>query len=335
MNRRDIITIYPNATITARMLNRKLPKGIRAYSVFNPGGIKIGGREILLVRFEDFAGFSGLVAIEIFGEGKDFEVIPGSIMPPEPGKIAYEDPRIVWLDGKCVITYVKVYQENEFVSYPCVSLMTTNDFSSYEQVGDAVFLQEEETMGRENKDACVLPRKLNLNGKKCFGLIHRPIRKGGPKMYLSFSEDGLNVWDNHKLLAAPRGGLWWDSVRIGLSAQPIEIPEQFSRGLPKGFLLGYHGVKGGVAGDIYRQGFMWFSTEELKITHRTRDWIFDDNIGFNCHGELHVIFLTAMWFDEDKEEVICRGGHQDAQIVKVGIKIKKLIKEELIPYRVI
>ena len=60
MNKEKIFTVFQNATITAEMLNRKLPRGINAHSVFNPGGIKINGREILLVRFEDFSGFSGL-----------------------------------------------------------------------------------------------------------------------------------------------------------------------------------------------------------------------------------------------------------------------------------
>ena len=78
---------------------------------------------------------------------------------------------------------------------------------------------------------------------------------------------------------------------------------------------------------------MWFSTEELKITHRTQDWIVDDNkIGFDCHGDIHnVIFLTAMWFDEQREEIIAWGGYQDTEIIKIGINLKKLMEDKLIP----
>ena len=141
-----------------------------------------------------------------------------------------EDPRITYLPDKDA--YGVLYTAYSHRG-PGVALALTEDFRSFERYG-LVFPPED-------KDAALFPRQ--IDGR--WWAIHRPVTSMGAHMFLSSSPD-LRNWGQSRCILEARRGPWWDGVKVGLSAPPIETE--------KGWLLVYHGVKLTGGGVLYRNG---------------------------------------------------------------------------------
>ncbi|MVB12019.1 Beta-1,4-mannooligosaccharide phosphorylase [Caprobacter fermentans] len=94
-----------------------------------------------------------------------------------------------------------------------------------------------------NRNAVLFPRKINGN----YLMLSRPSDSGHTPfgdIFVSESPD-LVFWGRHRHVMS-RGNEWWESLKIGGGAAPIETSE--------GWLLFYHGVSGTCNGYVYSIG---------------------------------------------------------------------------------
>ncbi|MBO6298667.1 MAG: glycoside hydrolase family 130 protein [Lachnospiraceae bacterium] len=143
-------------------------------------------------------------------------------------KYAY-DPRLVEIDG----TYYAIWCQDAYGA--AIGMAKTKDFKTWTKMENP-FLPF-------NRNAVLFPRK--VGGK--YMLLSRPSDSGHTPfgdIYLSESPD-LEYWGHHRHVMG-RSEKWWESVKIGAGAAPIETTE--------GWLLFYHGVTGTCNGFVYSIG---------------------------------------------------------------------------------
>ena len=148
------------------------------------------------------------------------------VVDPEPAVVpanrfeeyGCEDPRATLIDGVWHITYVSVGRIGI-----TTSLLTTNDFRSFERRG-VVFLPD-------HKDVAIFPEK--VGGR--YVALTRPMPQSFGRVlgiWIAYSDDLIH-WGAHEPLALPRWDCW-DEVRTGASTVPFRVAE--------GWLEVYHGV---------------------------------------------------------------------------------------------
>jgi len=323
----DMVQEDRQLPINADWLNqrlRDLPEAenlMEINTVFNPGGILTpSGKTVLILRFETRRGSSGLVCVES-EESRDWEVVPKSLHYALPlVDEGLEDPRVIWFDelNRYFITYVVARQTTK------IAFIATDEFKVFERKGEANFLDSFDN--RNNKDACILPVSVLVDGEKRFGLIHRPDIDGKKDIWFSYSTDEITnqnftSWQKHRCIARTRSGTFWDTSHIGLGPQPVELPREITEGMPPGLLLLYHGVKATGGGLIYRTGLMWFSLEDLTITHRSPCWILGPAGSFS--GE--VVFPGAAFYDPRKHAIVVYYGKNDDGVYRCSLSPEKVI----------
>ena len=150
-------------------------------------------------------------------EGKEF-------MP----RYAY-DPRLVKVDD----TYYIIWCQDFYGA--AIGMAKTTDFKKFERVENP-FLPF-------NRNAVLFPRKISGN----YVMLSRPSDSGHTPfgdIFLSESPD-LVYWGKHRHVMS-KSEKWWESLKIGGGAAPIETSE--------GWLLFYHGVTGTCNGYVYSIG---------------------------------------------------------------------------------
>jgi predicted GH43/DUF377 family glycosyl hydrolase len=267
-------------------------------SVFNPGVTSLAdGTTLLLCRVEDLRGHSHLCAARSKNGVDHWEIDPEPTLVPDiedyPEELwGLEDPRITYIPelGQYAILYTSFSR-----SGPGVSMALTSDFRSFERIGVV--------MSPEDKDAALLPRKINGS----WALIHRPVGEIGAHMWISYSKD-MKHWGEHKLILEARRGAWWDANKIGLSPPPIETPA--------GWLMIYHGVRQTCAGCIYRLGLALFELEAPEVCIKRSDqWIFGPEETYERFGDVgNVIFPTGLTIDNDGDTIQMYYGAADTCI---------------------
>ena len=265
------------------------------HSVFNPGAAFVDGETLLLVRVEDFRGFSHLTLARSKDGITDWNIEETPTMKyceghPEE-RWGLEDPRIVWLEDfkKYAIAYVSYSSVG-----PKVSLALTQDFETIEKFGAL--------LPPEDKDASLFPRK--FGGR--YALIHRPIVSGEAHIWICFSPD-LVHWGEHRVLLHRRGGSW-DNQRVGLGTQPIETSE--------GWLILYHGVRRTASGSLYRAGLALLDLEEpWRVIKRSEEWVFGPKEPYEFIGDVSgVVFPTGAVVNKEKNELRLYYGAADSSV---------------------
>ena len=254
------------------------------HTVFNPGVTKVGDDVVLLARCEDYVGVSHLCVARSKNGVDKWNIDASPTVVPEPQKCpeelwGIEDPRITYLreEEKWIITYTS-FSENG----PLVSLAETKDFRKFKRHG-AILLPE-------NKDAALFPERI----KGEWTMIHRPVSGIPPaaNMWISCSPDLIH-WGRHEVLATTRPGSYWDSVRIGLSAQPLKTSE--------GWLILYHGVKETANGALYRQAFLLLDLEDpRKVLRRSDSWFFGPEEDVEIKGDVGNVTFSCGWLLDEK-----------------------------------
>jgi len=146
-------------------------------------------------------------------------------------------------------------------------LLLTQDFKRFIRAGRL------SNPAYDDRDVIIFPEK--VNGK--FVTLHRPMEWCGngygtefPAMWIATSDDLLG-WKDLQLLAT--GKFDWEK-KIGGSTPPLKTPE--------GWLTLYHAV--GEDG-YYRIGaFLLDLKDPTRITHRTRDWIYQPETPYEIEG---------------------------------------------------
>ena len=278
-----------------------------ANAVFNPGAAEVNGQTLLLVRVEDYRGFSHLTVARSWDGKTNWLVEPHPTLLPDPQvgeeKWGLEDPRIIFLEdeGKYAITYVSFSTGG-----PVVSLALTSDFRTFERRGPL--------LPPEDKDACLFPKR--FDGR--YALIHRPIIRGEAHVWISFSPD-LKYWGEHQVLLPVRTG-WWDCHRVGLGTQPIETQE--------GWLIIYHGVRTTASGLLYRVGLALLDLENpRKVIHRSEEWLFSPKEDYELVADVPgVVFPCGAILDQASGELRLYYGAADKYVALAFADIKDVLE---------
>ena len=139
------------------------------------------------------------------------------------------DPRLVEIEG----TYYIIWCQDFYGA--SIGMAKTTDFKTFTRI--------ENPFIPFNRNAVLFPRKIG----GYYTLLSRPSDSGHTPfgdIFLSQSPD-MEFWGRHRHVMS-KGSNWWESVKIGGGAAPIETSE--------GWLLFYHGVTGTCNGFVYSIG---------------------------------------------------------------------------------
>ena len=195
-------------------------------------------------------------------EGKPFQPI-----------YAY-DPRLVKVEDTYYIMWCQDFWGAS------IGLAKTTDFKTFTRLENP-FLPF-------NRNAVMFPRK--INGK--FMMLSRPSDSGHTPfgdVFISESPD-LVYWGRHRHVMS-RSSEWWESLKIGGGAAPIETSE--------GWLTFYHGVSGTCNGYVYSIGGAILDIDNpSKVLYRCENWLLTPEQWYEERGFVpNVCFPCATLHD--------------------------------------
>ncbi|MBP5434155.1 glycoside hydrolase family 130 protein [Ruminococcus sp.] len=207
-------------------------------------------------------------------------------MPP----YAY-DPRLV----KVGDVYYIIWCQDSFG--PTIGIAKTMDFRTFTRI-DNPFLPY-------NRNAVLFPRKINGN----YVMLSRPCDDGHTAfgdIFLSESSD-MEFWGHHRHVMG-RSGNWWESLKIGGGAAPIETD--------KGWLIFYHGVVNTCNGYVYSIGTAILDTDDpSRVLHRCENYILTPEEWYEERGFVpNVCFPCATLTDADTGRIAIYYGCADSYV---------------------
>lgn len=207
-------------------------------------------------------------------------------MPP----YAY-DPRLVKVDD----TYYAIWCQDAYGA--AIGMAKTTDFKTFTRIENP-FLPF-------NRNAVLFPRK--VGGK--FKLLSRPSDSGHTPfgdIYISESPD-MEYWGHHRHVMG-KSGNWWENVKIGGGAAPIETSE--------GWLLFYHGVTGTCNGLVYSIGGAILDRDEpSKVLYRCNTFLLTPEEWYEERGFVpNVCFPCATLQDAETGRIAIYYGCADSYV---------------------
>ena len=153
-----------------------------------------------------------------------------------------------------------------------------------------------------NRNAVLFPRK--IGGR--FMLLCRPSDSGHTPfgdIFLSESPD-MVYWGRHRHVMG-RGSAWWESVKIGGGAAPIETNE--------GWLMFYHGVSSTCNGFVYSIGGAILDRDQpSRVRYRCRNFLLTPEESYEERGFVpNVCFPCATLQDADTGRIAIYYGAAD------------------------
>ena len=267
-------------------------------TVHNAGIIKFKNRYIMIFRSHKYNGRSILGKAES-DDGFHFTVDKEPFMVPategifkEYEEYGVEDPRVVFLENKFLITY-SAYSRHGVR----IGLAKTKDFTSVERV---TFITE-----ADYRNVVIFPEKFN----GLYARLDRPHSEISRwSIWISYSPD-LKYWGESKLIMKPLA-YHWDEMKIGPGAPPIKTS--------RGWLNIYHGVFSTMDGSVYRLGVALHSLEDpSQIIAVGDEWILQPDEAYEITGYVHnVVFTCGAVPEEDGTIKIYWGGAD--QVMCVG-----------------
>ncbi len=226
---------------------------------------------------------------------------------PSDGNLGVEDPRIVKIGKRYLMTYVSVSTD----SGVSTSLAISEDLKSWHRQG--IIFRE------QNKDVVLFPEK--INGE--YVALHRPegfFSFNKPSIWISYSKD-LIYWGRDRCIVHPRDN-GWDNVRIGAGPPPIKTK--------KGWLVIYHGVGKEYGRRIYRVGsFLLDKKNPHKVIARTpkKKAFIEPVQPYEKKGYLgNVVFPTGAVLDLNGKDLLIYSGGADSIISVKKIPINDFLE---------
>ncbi len=222
-----------------------------------------------------------------------------SFMP----RYAY-DPRLIKVED----TYYIIWCTDFYGA--ALGLAKTKDFKTFIRL-DNPFLPF-------NRNGVLFPRKINGN----FVLLSRPSDSGHTPfgdIFISESPE-LVYWGKHRHVMT-KGPQWWQSLKIGGGAAPIETSE--------GWLLFYHGVTGTCSGYVYSMGAAILDGDNPSVVkYRSENFILTPEEWYEERGFVaNVIFPCATLHDASTGRIAIYYGAADSY---VGLAFTAL--DEIVAY---
>ncbi|MDD4095200.1 MAG: glycoside hydrolase family 130 protein [Oscillospiraceae bacterium] len=209
-----------------------------------------------------------------------------SFMP----KYAY-DPRLVKVDD----TYYIIWCQDFYGA--SIGVARTQDFKTFTRLENP-FLPF-------NRNAVLFPRK--IGGQ--FVMLSRPSDSGHTPfgdIFISESPD-MEFWGRHRHVMGT-GGNWWEGLKIGSGAAPIETTE--------GWLLFYHGVCGTCSGFVYSIGGVILDLENPSIVkYRCQNYLLTPEEWYEERGFVpNVTFPCATIHDAKTGKIALYYGAADSYV---------------------
>lgn len=273
-----------------------------ANGVLNPGVAEVDGEVVLLVRIENRQGISEIRVARSRNGVDGWQCGERPFLQPDLPEYPFEE----WGCEDARVT--KIGPQEWVIAYtaysrygPAVGLATTTDFVTATRLGVV--------LSPTNKDATVFPRR--FDGE--WIMLHRPVTGGMEHIWYVSSPQDLVHWSLPGVLLAERGGPWWDGLRIGVGAPPIETPE--------GWLLIYHGVKEMANRPVYRLGLALLDRgNPRRVLARASEWCFAPERDYEQRGLVPNVVYTCGALERGDEVWMYYGGADTV----IGLAIAKL-----------
>ncbi len=276
--------------------------------IFNSAVVPYQGKFVGVFRGETISGIPSIY----FGRSADaihwdidHERIPfvdenGAPCMP---RYAY-DPRLVKVED----TYYIIWCQDFYGA--AIGMAKTTDFKTFTRLEDPFI--------PFNRNAVLFPRKID----GLFTLLSRPSDSGHTPfgdIFLSQSPD-MTFWGKHRHVMG-KGANWWESVKIGAGAAPIETSE--------GWLLFYHGVSGTCNGFVYSLGAAILDRDEpSRVKYRCNTFVLTPQEWYEERGFVpNVCFPCATLQDADTGRIAVYYGCADTY---VGLAFTTL--DEIVSY---
>jgi beta-1,4-mannooligosaccharide/beta-1,4-mannosyl-N-acetylglucosamine phosphorylase len=191
---------------------------------------------------------------------------------------------------------------------PAIGMAKTTDFKN--------FVRLENPFIPYNRNAVLFPRKIN----GLFTLLSRPSDTGHTPfgdIFLSQSPD-MEFWGRHRHVMS-NGNNWWEGVKIGAGAAPIETTE--------GWLLFYHGVTSTCNGFVYHIGAAILDIDNpSKVKYRCKNFILGPEEPYETTGFVpNVCFPCATLADGDTGRIALYYGAADTYLAMAFTKLDELV----------
>lgn len=201
------------------------------------------------------------------------------------------DPRLVRVED----TYYIIWCGDFYGA--AIGMAKTKDFKT--------FIRIENPFIPFNRNAVLFPRRINGN----YVMLSRPSDSGHTPfgdIFLSESPD-MTYWGKHRHVMG-RGSEWWESVKIGGGAAPIETSE--------GWLLFYHGVATTCNGFVYSIGGAILDIDHPSIVrYRCENFILTPEAEYEERGFVpNVVFPCATIHDPETNRIALYYGAADSVV---------------------
>ena len=201
------------------------------------------------------------------------------------------DPRLVKVED----TYYIIWCQDFYGA--AIGIARTRDFKR--------FVRIENPFLPFNRNAVLFPRKINGN----FVLMSRPSDSGHTPfgdIFISESPD-MVYWGKHRHVMS-RGNTWWEGLKIGGGAAPIETSE--------GWLLFYHGVTQTCNGYVYSIGGAILDIDNPSIVkYRCQNYLLTPEEWFEERGFVdNVTFPCATLHDSETGRIAVYYGAADSYV---------------------
>lgn len=214
------------------------------------------------------------------------------------------DPRLVKVED----TYYIIWCQDFYGA--AIGMAKTKDFKTFTRIENP-FLPF-------NRNAVLFPRK--VNGK--YLMLSRPSDSGHTPfgdIFLSESPD-MQYWGRHRHVMS-RGSNWWENLKIGGGAAPIETTE--------GWLMFYHGVSGTCSGYVYSIGGAILDIDNPSVVkYRCENFLLTPEEWYEERGFVpNVTFPCATIQDAETGRIAIYYGAADSY---VGVAFTRA--EEVVSY---
>jgi beta-1,4-mannooligosaccharide/beta-1,4-mannosyl-N-acetylglucosamine phosphorylase len=278
-----------------------------AQAIYNSAVVPFGGRYAGVFRADHMNGLPDLHlgwsedGIKWSISNEPIEMVGASVERPMYGY----DPRICRIDDRYYINWCCEYHG------PTIGMAWTDDFKTFHRMENS-FLPH-------NRNGVLFPKK--IGGK--YAMLSRPSDGGHTpfgEIFYSESPDLIH-WGCHRHVMAP-GGLWWEGVKIGSGAVPIETSE--------GWLLLYHGVRSSCNGYVYSMGAALLDLETpWKVRARIPGPILMPEMEYEVYGSVpNVVFPCAALSDSTGRLAIYYGA-ADTHVALAFARQEELVAELL------
>lgn len=217
-------------------------------------------------------------------------------------KYAY-DPRLIKIDDLYYIIWC-----TEFCG-PSLGIGVTKDFKTFTRL--------ENPFIPFNRNGVLFPRRINGN----YMLLSRPSDSGHTPfgdIFLSQSPD-MVYWGKHRRVMSSDNSRWWQSVKIGAGAVPIETSE--------GWLMLYHGVSSTCNGFVYSMGAAILDIDDpSKVLYRCKNYILTPEKEYETKGFVpNVVFPCSAVYDEETGRIAIYYGASDTYLSLAYTTIDELV----------